>query len=240
MDFKRKRLGFTLTEIMVAMTILGVIVALTVPGLSRDYTRREFQTAISKFYADMMQVGPLAQVTIGSNNLANSVLFTDGNFNCTNISANNEGHWPKLFLSSTCRGANVMGPANGKTNGFADKYRSIDGKSTMTLTEFNEKFPHSLTYVLDGGQVICFKRMKYNYNGSQKVYQEIYIDINGSKSPNIAGLDFFKLHMQLSDSDGDVYEVYSGSKPEADCISHVDATGCFTSVMNNNFKIKYY
>ena len=234
MKIKGRKFGFTLTEIMIALTILGVIAALTVPGMRRDYTRRQFETAISKFYTDLMQVGPLSQVTSGKNNLSQNPSF----FSNPNGCGANDGMWAKEYLRADCRGQGAVAPASGKTNGFAVSYRSLNGNQTLSRSNLCNDESGATTFVLDGGQVLC--SWKYSNDEGSTYNLAIYVDMNGSKAPNIAGLDFFRLDMNLSDYNGDVYENFSGASAVESCKSSAGATGCFKSIQDNNLKITYY
>ena len=223
MKIKGRKFGFTLTEIMIALTILGVIAALTVPGMRRDYTRRQFETAISKFYTDLMQVGPLAQTTSGRNNLTYDTSFST------------ENNWPEKYLRGALRGNGAIGPQSGKTNGFADSYRSIDGSDVKTKAEICGS-DSVKTFALDNGYVLCSHACD-PASGSTTV--ELYVDTNGSKAPNIAGLDLFHLEMDInSGADGNVLESLNNGVDA--CKASAKAEGCFSLVLDNNLKITYY
>jgi prepilin-type N-terminal cleavage/methylation domain-containing protein len=47
----KKFFGFTLAEVLIAMTIVGVIAAMTIPTLHYEKTRKENSTKLKKFYS---------------------------------------------------------------------------------------------------------------------------------------------------------------------------------------------
>src|SRR5574344_1271511 len=183
--------GFTLTELLIALSIIGVVAALTVPTLIRSYAKRGYELAISKLYSDLMQVGPLAQTTTGHNDLTKSSYFT---------SADYKGWWVKRFMrvSQELGNGAVVGSDDEDNNGFADSYRSVDGSHTTSHTAFCQQ---GMSYLLDSGAVLCTEVMNAA-TGSVS----IYVDTNGIDDPNIAGFDFFKMNMNLLNSDGNITE----------------------------------
>lgn len=219
MMLKNWKKGFTLTELMVAMAILGVIAALTVPGIKRDYTKKQFQVAISKFYTDLMQVGPIAQVETGKVNLKNVSDFTDNN-------------WVNKYLSGTLKGDGLKTVASNsaKHDGFSTAYGTINAPGTRSsISNYCKKANGGKTYVLDNGYAVC--SLPVDEDG----FVTVYVDTNGNKAPNIAGLDLFSFKINLNDDEDGSVTGTTGS-----CIDSVTADGCFNLVMNNKFKIPYY
>ncbi|MCI1274181.1 MAG: prepilin-type N-terminal cleavage/methylation domain-containing protein [Clostridiaceae bacterium] len=214
--------GFTLTELLIALTIIGVVAALTVPTLVRNNAKRGYELSISKMYSDLEEVGPLAQTTTGHNDLTQSAYFS---------SAQYKGWWVKRFLRVTQELGNgaVAGTDDEDNNGFADSYRSVDGSDTISHSEFCQQ---GISFLLDNGAVLCTELM----NAADGTVP-IYVDTNGIDDPNIAGFDFFKMKMHLDHSDGEIYEDNANA---SSCVSSADATGCFTSVLDNKFIITYY
>ena len=52
---KNKLYGFTLAEGLIAMAIVGVIAALTIPGIVANYQTQSYLTGLKKAYADLQQ-----------------------------------------------------------------------------------------------------------------------------------------------------------------------------------------
>jgi prepilin-type N-terminal cleavage/methylation domain-containing protein len=226
MFIKTKKKGFTLTELMIAMAIIGVIAALTVPGLVRDFNRRQFQVAITKLYSDLMQVGPIIQARTGFVDLKRSDEIK-------------ENTWVTTYMRGNLRGSKAMAPSTGDTNGFAASYRSINSAaSTLARSGFCTD-SKAKTFILDSGYVMCTYPV-YENDGKTLASYRIYVDTNGSKLPNIAGLDFFRLDMHINNSDGNVEEILGSGESTANCTSSPNAEGCFQSILDNNLRINYY
>lgn len=55
MRIKKTKKGFTLAEVLITLTIMGLIAALTVPTLKKNTERKEFAAKISKTYSALAQ-----------------------------------------------------------------------------------------------------------------------------------------------------------------------------------------
>ena len=51
-----KRFGFTLSEVLVTLGIIGVVSAMTVPSLMNNYQRQSYVTQLHKVYNEFLQV----------------------------------------------------------------------------------------------------------------------------------------------------------------------------------------
>src|SRR5574344_1944601 len=221
--YYKNNTGFTLVELLIAMSIVGIIAALTIPSLIRDNTRRSFEVSVSKMYSDLLQATSLAEMDTGKNDLSKSILFYSNNPKYV-------GSWVKKFLRVSTEEAESDATAvSGATGCFADTYRSVDASATVANTAF---CTHGNSFELDSNACICAEPMD-TATGSAL----IYIDTNGIKDPNIAGLDFFRLNIH---GDTSVQEDLSGAESKDKCASSAVAAGCFTRVIDNHFKIDYY
>ncbi len=52
---KEKFLGFTLAEVLITLGIIGIVAAMTIPGLIKNYQERQFKTAYKKVYSEISQ-----------------------------------------------------------------------------------------------------------------------------------------------------------------------------------------
>ena len=72
--------SFTLAEILVAMAIIGVVAALTVPSLSEAYKRRLLTTQLQRAYAEISQAAGTVMVSEMANDLKISKAIQNKNF----------------------------------------------------------------------------------------------------------------------------------------------------------------
>jgi len=52
--------AFTLTEILITIAIIGIVAALTIPGLINNYKEKSIITALRKIYSELTQATQLA------------------------------------------------------------------------------------------------------------------------------------------------------------------------------------
>jgi prepilin-type N-terminal cleavage/methylation domain-containing protein len=57
--------GFTLAEVLITLTIIGVVAALTIPGLVASYQKKVITTKLKKFYSTMSQALALSEIDNG-------------------------------------------------------------------------------------------------------------------------------------------------------------------------------
>ncbi len=159
-----KKSGFTLSEVLVTMAVIGVISALTVPTLINNYQRKAYTLQLRKVVrelsdaADMLMTEegkPKFSATTGYNNLDDFVT-------------------QRLKTLKTCSSSSTTGC-------FAnEKYSSISG--TVADNTFS---CGGNSYVLADSAAICL----YRTEGSQDV--TVVVDTNGQEGPNVAGRDLF-------------------------------------------------
>ena len=57
--------GFTMAEVLITLGILGVVIAMTLPGIMEGYEKKVTANKLKKFYTVMMQAILLAENTNG-------------------------------------------------------------------------------------------------------------------------------------------------------------------------------
>ena len=57
--------GFTLAEVLITLTVIGVIAAMTIPGLRKNAQMRELAAGCKKAYSGLYQAVELTQQEIG-------------------------------------------------------------------------------------------------------------------------------------------------------------------------------
>ncbi len=48
--------GFTIAEVLITIGIIGIVAAMTIPGLIKNYQERQFKTAYKKAYSEISQI----------------------------------------------------------------------------------------------------------------------------------------------------------------------------------------
>lgn len=161
-----KKFGFTLTEVIISLGVIGVIVATTIPTVITNYQNRLNVTALHKVYNDIdssitkymtdQRVEDLRETPIR----ANLALFAGGYFE---ISTNCEKN---MYSTSGC---------------FAQTYGKLDG------TEINKASSQcDFVFTTKSGYAVCL-----NAGNSASEVLKIEVDVNGLQKPNILGRDYF-------------------------------------------------
>lgn len=156
-----KKFAFTLSEVLVTMSIIGVISALTVPTLVNSYQRKAQALQLRKTVSDI-------------ENAVDMLITEEGKtkFSATSYYNNLDGFITnRLKTIKTC--------TKDKTNEcFANEnYNTINGAAGSAFTcEGN-------SYVLASSAAICMTK-----SGTSV---KVNIDVNGQDGPNIGGRDMF-------------------------------------------------
>ena len=182
--------GFTLSEVLIALAIIGIVAVLTLPTFLQKHQRNVFVTQLKKNYADLSLAFQKALVDGNAPSVGETNIFQDGG----------ETFLKKYFkVVDTCK--------NSDTTRCIDfsKYRTIgDGPIYITNDMLDEE---SFTCSnLANGSTLCLTTLA---EGGDSFTCAI-VDVNGAKDPNIAARDLF---VMLVDNDGKVVPFPSSDNP---------------------------
>lgn len=160
-----KNKGFTLAEVLITLGIIGVVAAITIPGLIQNSKNKELQTKLKKAYSDWNQIAMKFMEehdeTVGSYYIqyggATTMNEISKQFTTKTISGT---PWADSYKRYTLDGNVVNG---GQPCDDTGKFSEVQGQ----------------IYNLD-------KTGDAKFNGPR-----LCIDINGKEKPNIWGIDIF-------------------------------------------------
>lgn len=183
--FKVKLRAFTLAEVLITLGIIGVVAAITIPTLITNHQKRQTVVKLQRAISVMNQAYRLAYDDVGEVSAAEAKSMTnDAYFN---------KFWaPYLKTSIICKtykqcGYDLARPFKYQNGGIYD----FNFVSTSARTTF---------YTSEG-----FLYVVLIYGGKDSLpSSDIYVDINGSKKPNILGKDVFILKRVLDGEKGGV------------------------------------
>ena len=210
------RVAFTLTELLMALTIVGVLAVLTVPILINNFQNRLFATQIKNFSAEIEQFAQDQLITHKTRDLFDtdfgepSKLLTDGHFSIVKICTAKDSL--KDCWKITAEGKDKV------------TYKTLNGSEDVA-------FVGRITVILKNG-------VMFNYAASG---DGIFgVDVNGNDKPNIAGRDLFAFKVN---SKGHV-RYYSPNSTHSNrvtnCKSHRNAPlYCYDPLVDNNWKMDY-
>ncbi len=167
--------GFTLAEVLITLAIIGVVAALTIPSVVRNYQKTQTVTKLKKTYSALANTtnlaiadhGPVTEWEVGEDGTGQAA-----------IDFANTYMIPYLKVSKNCET---------KTTGDCAFYYSqlndnIQRSSNSTYTRF---------YLNDGVFIALSIENGIRENGLNYRLVRMHIDINGQKKPNKFGKDIF-------------------------------------------------
>lgn len=156
--------GFTLSEVLVTLMIIGVIASMTIPGLKRNATERTVATTLKKTYSDLNQSASLFLNENMTGKLSNSgALDSATSFEDNFVKK-------KFNIADICSSSDYTKCFGYKT-GLA-KMTGIDR-----------------AYLLASGVALGFGPFADD-DGDGGAY--VFIDVNGPNKPNRGGVDQFQ------------------------------------------------
>lgn len=193
--------GFTLAEVLITLTILGVIAALTVPNIYKNTRNRILVSQLKRAYSQVSNAVEFALVENGNKKW--------NRYNFKNYVAKN------LKVKKDCTGtiSGCMPVNNYKAPRIVhNRYSTQTNEQTYCLCNRSGKvdnngcFYYSTKLVLDG-DIIIFARDSSTLTDTNSY--DVFIDVNGKKGPNQMNYDLFKFELSKRGLSPDVAEVSS-------------------------------
>lgn len=187
--FNLKKIGFTLAEVLITLGIIGIVAAITIPGLITNYQKRVTVTRLKGSYSKLMQAFKAAEDDYGP--------VTEWELSATDASSDFWGVYEKVISEMVKQRivpfAKVIGdcglncPQRKKIkicrlNGVDCYYGQPSGYYTI--------------YLADG---TSWEFMIDNNAGILSIVK-VYIDINGDGKPNVFGKDIFTIRLDQGTS----------------------------------------
>lgn len=170
-----KKTAFTLAEVLITLGIIGVVAALTIQTLVKNYQKKQTVTQLKKAYTSLTQAIQLA--TIDHGDIQGWELGEHQSAEAT-VDFMNKYLVPYMKVSK-----NPETFSNGNWN--VTRYYLNNGAG-----DYTEK--HARFYLLDGTSITG---AVFNNDTNKRVY--LYFDINGDKEPNRFGSDIFYYNIDM-------------------------------------------
>ena len=162
-----KRFGFTMSEILIAMTVLAIVVVLTIPFLVKNYQKEQFAQLTKQTFSILNNAKIKAEIDYGP--MENWAIKNNDTLDFIN-------KYMKPYVIIT------------KVNMNYDNHRTqfIDGAyfAQNAYDAFNYR---TYKFYLQNGVQIAVKSC--SIGGSDSDFCEVWADVNGPKKPNILGKD---------------------------------------------------
>lgn len=188
-----KRRAFSLAEVLITLTIIGVVASMTIPTLMQNYQKKQYSTGAEKFYSQFNQV--LQQMAVDGGTIGNISQYFGTNSTAT-VGATIASYYKVVKECGTTAGDECFAV-------FDDNY---DGSANTTSDWTNGASPNYKFVTADG---MSFAIASYNNSCTQNrgfaaapdspTYNStcgtVYIDVNGKNKPNNFGRDVFKFYI---------------------------------------------
>lgn len=208
--------AFTLSELLIALTIVGVIAVLTVPNVIKNAYQRTYVAALQTTYNQLSNALNEAMLKQGITDVIDFDFPLEGDDD-TQV---HEFMKTYLDIQKDC--------GNSITGCFAPSYKDIDeGRSRSDMIQSGNYA------ILKNGVALGIE---------EDFEKNVYIDVNNIDPPNVMGRDFFPLHIT---SDGqlttkDLYKMEVLGDMARDCSSFDGYFyTCFDYLQQNNWKMDY-
>ena len=221
----QKKKAFTLTELLIALGIIGAIAAVSIPSLMSNINNRILASQLKNNVIGIQQIideqltrnktTSLLETDFRSPNS----LLTEANFSVAKICPAGQAH---------------VGCWNVTEN--ATPYKWLSGGEV--------RMNDSLTLKLKSGALIAYYLTTagdVTYEGvKDRVIGAFDIDVNGNEGPNVIGRDFFSFFVTDKGKIVDKYynkSYYTLNMKKAECKGN--AFACFGAVVDDGWKINY-
>ncbi len=175
--------AFTLAEVLITLSIVGVVAALTIPSVIQNKNDRETVSRLKKVYSSLSQAYSMLSQEHGDPTNWGIVSANDGNPGTSTP----EGAASSINLANMFAKHMRVIKNCGTDRGCFSKDTSVDTRADVGKILLND------------GAALAFAGLNGNcdnYRGDTKqlssVCAWIIVDINGNRSPNTYGIDIFE------------------------------------------------
>lgn len=238
----KKFQAFTLTELLIALGVIGAIAAISVPSLMNTINNRMHATQLKNTVASIQQLISDQMVSHKTKNLADTdfasedKLLTGANFAIVKTCEKGTDASTNCWHTSATDTSKVTykGMAGNTGNAVADSIASLHALVAS----------HNRTVVLKNGVILAYNSHpdEAYAEGNDKLLGIFFVDLNGTEKPNISGRDFFWLYVT---EHGKIvgykafYEQNSTLEQMINFCKGGNAAWCFDVVVDSGWKMPY-
>lgn len=173
----KKSAGFTLSEVLVTMGLIGVISAMTIPTLAYNYRAKVLEEQFRATYSEIREIG--SRLNYDKGDVGTYANNTDFN------------NWQREFMSMINGGNNLLNGLNpGNITGELRKiYKNAGGSPGPYRFNLGAGGRVQTSVICDNGSIwLDSKGRIWTFNSENRI---ICVDINGIANPNRINIDTF-------------------------------------------------
>ena len=235
--------GFSLAELLIAVAIIGVIAALTIPGVIANYQRKALLTQLQKNYVELQE----SLLILKTENYQKGLYGSSLNKKSSTSIRNSAGKFLLGYYKITQDCETDTQPC------FASKYADL---STMTYSDYSCE---GYSVVVAGGAAICIvpasitEEEVSDGTGATTTKETknpavVYLDVYGSKEHNIGCRDMFTFNIyedftidevDPASTDLSSIETERNNLYDENCLTSSIGKGCFAKILNDDWEMNY-
>ena len=196
---KKNFKAFTLSEVIITLTILGVIAALVIPNMYQRYNERVMVTKVKKVWTSLNDAISMTQI---ENGIINTWDIGEQQNTLAGSTKIYNKLKPYLKISKDCNTENEQC--------FASSYKKLN---KTDLSDIPPNLSKKKVFVLNDGTVLTIWSAGNTKCRNANECGAIWFDINGKKGPNIYGVDLYSTNLYYNPEINTTYLFYKPSNP---------------------------
>ena len=230
---KNRKQAFTLTELLIALGIIGAIAAISIPSLMTTINNRVLTNQLKSTVGAIQQLMNDEMVT----NNTKSLKDTDFADPAKLIGKPSE---PSAHFATTriCNTAALSQKECWKTTatGAAKvQYRLLNGNNAEAAG------PTYYSVVLKNGAILGYTLANGAIGTNDKAIGEFCVDVNGTEPPNMRGRDYFCFYVSNKGRIVDLIDQTITTEAKINSCKGTggDANNCFGAIVDSGWKMPY-
>lgn len=254
-----KKNGFTLTEALLALAIIGIVAALTIPSVTLEHRKRTYGASLAAAVSDFETAMSFLIMRDGVDNLLETrawkVADEEGEISSGSIDENVE-----KFVNNLNKTLRIDSYYNNYKDYYKDaKINLLNGSEYNPATDNYSNFSqsiiitskntaYSLCMLSNTGDIGArnYQTEKDILNAGGNLYlsaMDVTIDVNGLDKPNTFGRDIFHYKLgidgKLYPIGGKDYSIWANNWNNTCESSNDDGYHCAGRLAENNYKMDY-
>lgn len=182
---KKNKKGFTLAEVLITMTIIGVVAAISMPLLTAAHKPIEYAAKVKKAYN---AVDNAIEISKAEYNLSRQQIFSSNN-GLGRLNSSSINDFYNNFIANNIKVSKKVSVNNDNSQGQGQTNNSGSGAGAG-----NQVANNALKLYLEDGTTLTLTK-------NNNMFSIMFVDINGDKVPNLIGKDVYAFSFNTNNND---------------------------------------